>query len=143
MNIIFLDVDGVLNNQKSMLNQEMIDDNCVINLKKILDNTNTKLVLSSTWRNREDNSGVVLYKAFKKNGIDPKLLIGKTTNFIDKGIIQNRVNEILQWVKENNVNKWIAIDDLLLTLPEGHFVQTDFIPGLNDENTKKAIELLK
>ncbi len=136
MDIIFLDVDGVLNNAKTLIRGKMLDDKCIIRLKTILDNTNTKLVLSSTWRLRKKN-GVKLYKAFVKNGIDPKLLIGKTPN------LYKRENEIYHWVENHNVNKWIAIDDISLKLPKEHFINTSFFTGLIDDDVKKAIKLLK
>ncbi len=137
MDIIFLDVDGVLNNAKTMVRMKMLDDKCIIRLKKILDNTNAKIVLSSTWRLRKDSIGIKLYEAFKKNGIDPKLLIGRTPH------LYKRENEINQWIRNHNVNKWIAIDDMSLKLPEEHFVNTSFFTGLTDKDVKKAIKLLK
>ena len=58
MNIIFLDVDGVLNNINtfSLKMKEFkrgnkileLDDNNIYNLKSIIDSTGAKIVLSST-----------------------------------------------------------------------------------------------
>jgi len=142
MDIIFLDVDGVLNNQHTMLNTgEMLDEKCILRLKTIIDNTNTKIVLSSSWRLRSDSHIKLLLDSFSKCGINPNIMIDKTTSFKNKGIHQNRTNEILHWVNSHNVNKWVAIDDFPLKFNSDHFVQTDFIHGLTDKNVEQAIKI--
>ena len=58
MNVIFLDVDGVLNNAHTTDRVESyigIDDNKVILLKQVVDYFDAKIVLSSTWRHEVDN----------------------------------------------------------------------------------------
>ena len=66
MNIIFLDVDGVLNSTKKLIevyNQTKksysgcdypFDEICLENLKTLVDATNSKLVICSTWRKYEE-----------------------------------------------------------------------------------------
>ena len=51
MRIIFLDIDGVLNYQGSQL----IDEDCLNNLKYIIEKTNAKIVLISTWKQSFDD----------------------------------------------------------------------------------------
>ena len=46
MKVIFLDIDGVLNYYGS----QIIDATCLSNLKKIVENTNAKIILISTWK---------------------------------------------------------------------------------------------
>lgn len=59
--IIFLDIDGVLNSNqywasiqdKKKIMPEMefeLDPQCLRNLKKITDETNSKIVVTSTWK---------------------------------------------------------------------------------------------
>lgn len=135
MDIIFLDVDGVLNNQKTMTCGEMLEDKCIIRLKTILDNTNTKIVLSSSWRLRSDSHIKLLRESFSKCGINPNIIIDKTIQ------LTNRNDEILHWVNSHDVNKWVAIDDYPLKFNSDHFVQTDFIPGLTDKNVEQVIKI--
>ena len=46
MKVIFLDIDGVLNYHGS----QIIDATCLSNLKNIVENTNAKIILISTWK---------------------------------------------------------------------------------------------
>ena len=58
MNVIFLDVDGVLNNAYTtdrIKGYIGIDDNKVRLLKQIVDYFDAKIILSSTWRYDIDN----------------------------------------------------------------------------------------
>lgn len=57
MKILFLDIDGVLNSYQfyeNKSNQELVDNPfdtaCVRHLKTIIDATDAKIVLTSTWR---------------------------------------------------------------------------------------------
>jgi hypothetical protein len=94
-NIIFLDLDGVLNNR-----QINFDFNCCQNLRKIVDATKAKIVLSSSWRFAISSSKILIifYRLFKGSrekvneelklhGMDP--IIGWTPS-----LGWNRVNEI-------------------------------------------------
>ena len=51
--IIFLDIDGVLN-RHSYYKHIVIEEDLAKNLKKILDSTNAKIVLSTYWRGFPD-----------------------------------------------------------------------------------------
>lgn len=134
MDIIFLDVDGVLNNTKNeFLNKDRLDKNCILNLKKLLDNTNIKIVLSSTWRFQEKKK----YKLFEKMnelGIDVEnRVIGETDNL--KSI---RQNEILKWVTDNNnkINRWVALDDFVLRIDPPNYHQINNYNGLTNNDIK-------
>lgn len=56
MRIIFLDIDGVLNNRKSLMRQAelktlwLMDEDCVDRLNRIVDLTSAEIVISSSWR---------------------------------------------------------------------------------------------
>lgn len=58
MKIIFLDIDGVLNNQvdeeRSVIKidhpDDFISERCVTLLNELIENTGAKVVVSSTWR---------------------------------------------------------------------------------------------
>ena len=59
MKIVFLDIDGVLNNEKTIITTstgyDFIEDYKIQILKYLLNKTKAKVVLSSTWRLERDN----------------------------------------------------------------------------------------
>ncbi|CAF1256947.1 unnamed protein product [Adineta ricciae] len=126
LNIIFLDIDGVL-----CLNRRM-NQVCLENLKTIVDNTSARIVLSSSWK-LFPKSRTQIETSFREIGIDP--IIGWTgthNKTIDDDIL---------------IRKWIAIDDMdLLKLDpkrmQDHFVLTSEEHGITKENVQEAIRLL-
>ena len=74
MNIIFLDVDGVLNSTNKLIevyNKTLkshscysypFDENCLENLKLLVQKTNSKLVITSTWRKSKTGIETLLKK---------------------------------------------------------------------------------
>ena len=66
MNIVFLDVDGVLNsleNAIELYNQTgkprsgvnyPFDERCMLNLKRLVEETHSALVVTSSWRKYQD-----------------------------------------------------------------------------------------
>lgn len=118
--IIFLDVDGVLNNYNMIKdgrytldqthdwkNCGWIDDLCVARLKFLVDLTGADVVLSSTWRlNMEHDHTKRLLEVFKENGIN---CIGRTPSFLDR----TRGREIMDYVKKKmkKGTTFVIIDD--------------------------------
>ncbi|CAF1151833.1 unnamed protein product [Didymodactylos carnosus] len=142
MNIIFLDIDGVL-----CLGRE-IDKKCLQNLKAIVDATSARIVLSSSWR-FFPKSRAKVESSFREVGIDS--LLGWTGS---RG--KSRVDEIYYWMKDFDnktiqediiIKNWITIDDMdLLKLDkkrmENHFVLTTLVHGITEQTVKEAILLL-
>lgn len=136
-NIIFLDVDGVLNNTHTITNTgDILDELCIIRLRTIIDQTNAKIVMSSSWRARSDCHMDLLCEKFTKCGIDPYIIIGKTP-ILHK---QTRNDEIRQYLDINNkdIKNWIAIDDMKLDVE--NFILIDFKYGLVDDDVEKIIK---
>lgn len=110
LKIIFLDVDGVLNDEKFFLEKARdvipIDEGKLLLLKKITDATGAKVVLSSAWRKlpAEHPDLIKLGEEFQESGIElydmtPVLPI-------------NREGQIERWLRANDdVKKFIIIDD--------------------------------
>lgn len=116
MNVIFLDIDGVLNFSKSMwrLNYETnksyklepgemggmygIDQDKVAILLDLIEQTQAKLVLSSTWRLSKD-----WLKTMDANGIPARLFIGRTPShpLIGGAETMERGHEIQAWLETN------------------------------------------
>lgn len=156
MKIIFLDIDGVLNNQfsKSRCGQFIgIDNDKVKLLRKIVDATGAKIVLSSTWRLGYNRAGYCLDKNHKymNNKLrKQELRIYSVTPNLHGDC---RGAEINQWLKEHkheNIENWVVLDDEFFPdfnaydIPQ-HLVETFFYSeygGLTEEHVEKAIDIL-
>ena len=132
MKIIFLDIDGVLNvipqgydEFGSLFHKEFID-----NLHWIIEQTNAKIVISSTWR----YNGLKSIKNMWKKRNLPGEIIGITPNEVDvvnRGTCKfydlvNRGHEIQQWIDDNDIKNYCIIDDDndILTSQRENFVRT-------------------
>lgn len=152
MKIIFLDVDGVLNNIHSTERCRGfigIEDSKVEILKEIVNKTCAKIVLSSTWKygwekniNDCDGHGTYLNSKLAYSGLKA---IDKTKDLSDRG------EEILEWVNRNNITEYIVIDDEIFKDFEelgivNRLVKTTFYGkdgGLQQEHIAKAIKLFE
>lgn len=159
MKVIFLDVDGVLNSadwfkkNKGIRGYAKINPKKVALLKEIIDKTNAKIVLSSTWRmlektkdEDEDPMYSYLRDTLRKYGME----ICQHTPYID----QNRPKEIKAWIDNQESEdriRFVSLDD---DFSEKDYkecgisdclVQTSFYEkdgGLRKEHVEKAIEIL-
>ncbi|MBY0379515.1 MAG: hypothetical protein K2P99_03825 [Burkholderiales bacterium] len=128
--IIFLDFDGVLH-PKTRENFE-----CLPNFISILkDFVTIKVVISSDWRDGISND--YLQSIF---GVYSERIIGKTPNLFEK----TREKEILKFVGNHKINKFIAIDDdcrgELFTKDCNWLFKTNYFKGLDEQS---SIELRK
>eukprot|EP00029_Vermamoeba_vermiformis_P013100 TRINITY_DN8022_c0_g1_i1.p1 TRINITY_DN8022_c0_g1~~TRINITY_DN8022_c0_g1_i1.p1 ORF type:complete len:145 (+),score=6.68 TRINITY_DN8022_c0_g1_i1:79-513(+) len=141
MKVLFLDVDGVL-----LINpREGFRRVAMLQLKRIIDETDARIVVSSTWRyfrNSLDRLKLMLQNA----GI-PEIL--STTPSLRH---KTRQDEILTWIQEWNkqvgnekVTSWVAIDDIELDSDarlEDHFVKIDPEIGLDEISANLVITML-
>ena len=132
MRVIFLDIDGVLNADcdfggKSKHNPYVSSDDgnryCGICrthvklLKKIVDRTDAKIVLTSSWKNDYNDYirhgyfnrvGKYLYNKLRALGLS----IYDTTIKYDFSGGKNRGYEISQWLEDHpDVDRWVVLDD--------------------------------
>lgn len=153
MKLIFLDIDGVLNcmGSKSRCGCFIgIDNDKVKRLKQIIDETNAKIVLTSSWKNHWNKNKDL--NGFMGNYLDRKLkrqglrLIDKTN---DDGL--HRGTGIINYINNfhTEIESWIVLDDEYF--PDykdydilSHMVKTDFYNGggLQDLHVELAIKLL-
>ncbi|OXM82509.1 HAD domain-containing protein [Paenibacillus rigui] len=113
MKVIFLDIDGVLVTSRHLIQSSKyfgyeFDPECIVNLQEILDRTNAKIVVSSSWR--EGRTLKQLQSIFEINGLYK--VIGMTP--IMEGAIRGR--EIQEYVNsskgtQDEINQFIIIDD--------------------------------
>ena len=120
MNIIFLDIDGVLNtgryqdiqekrdNKSYFYHQFHFDNICMNNLKEIISEFNAYIVISSSWRIEKDRIyWEKILNNFRKYNIEDRI-IDKTPSFSTI-----RGNEIKKWIEDNKdkVTNFIILDD--------------------------------
>lgn len=157
MKVIFLDIDGVLNHEKHytwlMETDELTSlqlvypfsefnpESCKI-LNRIIDETDAKIVLSSSWRLDGKEQINQLFKHF---GL-PRIY-DITPSLCERFGSLCRGKEIDKWLNEHpEVTKYVILDDD--NDMEEHqlpfFIKTDaYKDGLNNEVANKVIEILK
>lgn len=163
--IIFLDIDGVLNPIHYMncmyklwkasnneikshdeYGQLFLNHNCEA-LKKIIDETGAKLVISSTWR----MAGMIeMVNMWKHRNLAGEI-IGITPNEIDVVDSGNAFDELCRgheidlWMKRIDYKgNYVIIDDTpdMLKEQQGFFIKTNSYIGLTFKDADKAIEIL-
>lgn len=159
--IIFLDIDGVLNSSNTFKENKTIKnlynkclDRTYMNdlkwllldidfeklqlLKKIVEVTGAKIVISSSWRNLR------LYPLIEEYLVSKGLPIIGTT----KNIESQRGKEIKTYIEENKINDFIVLDDEIFDdyddLIINRLIKTDFYQnGLDEQHVEEAIKVLK
>lgn len=158
MKVLFLDFDGVLNNQDFLMAacQEhkgrrgetefwvaMIDPECVERLNGVVRRTGCAVVISSSWRigrNRQDLQHYLDLTGFKYSVLGCTPSIGKAGRI--------RGDEIQLWL-DRATNKYGEIESFAIIDDDsdmGHLmprlVNTSFKVGLQDEHVEQLVSLL-
>lgn len=140
MKVIFLDVDGVLNDNDP--SKPKIQEDKVKFLKEIVGETGSYLVLSSDWRywwDKPDEDFFLLVETLRKFGME---LISKTP-ITKHGY---RGAEIYQWINEwggEAIEKFVILDDQDDMKPYmDKLVQTSSTRGLTKDDVEEALRIL-
>lgn len=145
MKIIFLDIDGVLNNNNTKIPYG-IEKECVKELNYILQQTKADIVLISSWRY------LIIDGQMKLKGFETMLrthgvnclnkLIGLTTT---DDILFERWSQVELWynIHKKDIESFVILDDCeeFPNYPD-NFVKTDCQYGLTREDSDFAIEIL-
>ncbi len=163
MKLIFLDIDGVLNNMvwlhamhkagvdPMLVRRELLDRFSVQVLNNIVEQTGAKVVISSSWRwgrTMEDMQAILNDNGFIGT------VIGMTPVDSDKvakvlglwGERQQRGHEIQAWLKMYNLSHvpFVVIDDSGdMAGVEDHLVLLNHVTGLQEEHIPAVLEKLK
>ena len=146
MKIIFLDVDGVLNQDGTKTRFRGclgVDLDKIEHLNRIILETGAKIVMSSTWRRHPMHIVYLKQEMDKVNPVLSAQIIGDTP---DSNFNKYRAEEIEEWLQLNpGVTQFIVIDDLdceELDRFGNSFVKTYSSEGLTDEIATKCINIL-
>ena len=159
INIIFLDIDGVLNCEttEERCGQYIgIEDQKLELLKQLVNQTKSYIVLTSSWKqfwyhnpaykNKQDDLAVYLDKALAKYQMR---IIAKTNDDFNPFKRGQGILNYLRFIKGNEirVNNYVIFDDLTFDYRQTnltqHLVKTDSRYGLQINHIMKAISLLK
>lgn len=152
--IIFLDIDGVLNNEVDGDNhKELVSDyghyseRCVRLLNELTSSTGVKIVLSSTWRLGRTLEQIKLM--FTEMGIRAEC-IGLTDDYNNGYTF--RGNEILKWIKDpedlvgfyHKYRSYVILDDDsdMLLWQKNNYVNCDPYTGITYRTVARAKAIL-
>jgi hypothetical protein len=147
MKVIFLDIDGVLNNTSccgSRPVHKRFAKGCIEAFNEIVAATEADIVISSTWRicHSLDN----LIDILRSIGIKGNI-IGKTPIIRYSGA--QRGDEILRWLDRESeeickkINTFVILDDDAdMSYLKDYLIECDPETGLTKEKAKEAVEML-
>lgn len=146
MKILFLDIDGVLNDHdfSDVSKSCSIKKSCVEQLNRIIITTQPSVVLSTAWRY------MILGKAITTKGFEYMLRTHGVTseiNIIDitpsDEEIRTRGEQISAWLSIHpEIKKYAILDDMEISGHDNNFVLVDGINGLTQIESDKVIEIL-
>lgn len=158
MKIIFLDIDGVLNNADYYRGKNLathqneishFDSNNIHALNRIIDNTKAEIVLSSAWRLLKSIEEI--NELFNLVGIKGKVIdVTESLHYKNTYELAPRGLEIFKWIRDyhktlkGGLENYIIIDDEddILDIQEKHFLQIDDRVGLSEKDADLVIEFL-
>lgn len=142
--VVFLDVDGVLNDIDSYdwttEPKPQFVQRCIKAFNRIIETRHPKIVVSSSWR--------MLYHSgnMSRNGFEAMLrshgMRGGIIDFTTADAKPDRHEEISEWLSRHKIGKYVVLDDWDDAGGTHPFVQTNPALGLTDADADKAIELL-
>lgn len=153
LKLLFLDIDGVLNQEGSdapedtlLLEGGLVNKHCVSALNELIDATGAKIVISSTWRRQ----GLPYNTLLEGSGVIGEV-IGETPmlgNYFFRGneiwayIDQNL--ELLGVSSVNNFNQYLILDDSedILYWQRNNFYRTESRVGLTRDGAYRAARQL-
>ena len=150
--VIFLDIDDVLVCSRQHFAKKLhpkymtcpFDSKCVKVLNEIIEKTNSLIILSSDWKLQFKINE--LNEIFKDNGVN-SIITDITPDFWGtqfknlKDLDACRGFEILKYVHQYQIEKYVAVDDLDLRpwLPDNFVWCTRSNEGIKQSNVKEKI----
>ena len=146
MKAIFLDIDGVLNSNehtafiKSFITYgdnmiEPFDDECLYNLKYIVDEIDAKIIITSIWRLFPDYLYILMNK-LEEYDLDKDVISLTISNKY-----KDKLQEIAVKLKKLGITEYVVLDNDD-TLNLDRHVITNNVTGLTEIDAKQAVKIL-
>lgn len=162
-NIIFLDIDGVLNTERWHLNEgqnspqdqfgDSFDPEAVANLVLIIEKTGADIVISSSWKFSGHESMQAMWRERKLPGkvigitpstLSDEMLLKADPDELDK--MPFKGYDVKEWLSNHSkqIKNYVIIDDENSFLPEqrSRLILTDPKCGISKEDAGRVINLL-
>ncbi len=149
---IFLDFDGVMVTGRQHFSKKLhpkyntchFDKRCVDVLNSIIETTNSVIVASTDWKLNytiPQLNEIIEYYGVKGKIIDITPSLWGVKYFSLKDLEPCRAEEILLYVKENNITKYVAIDDLDISkiIPDNSVICRRYMEGIKQTGIKEKI----
>jgi hypothetical protein len=150
MNIIFLDIDGVLRTHESdcywsqklgepipYMYKRHFSPDALENLNYIVLLTGAKIIVTSTWR--LFYTLTELKSLFRERGFKGDI-IGVT------GVCDTRGEEIVEWLNDHKIDNFVVLDDnikdIVNRIPFVKVVKCESTKGINEDVFEKVIDIL-
>ena len=141
----FLDVDGVLNNEKDWRKPFTVNASCLSFFKEVISrDKDAHIILSSTWRTGLAVTGATRDKETPLNEYMTRL--GLTIEGITPITNKSRQEEIEYYIRRNGVKKYIILDDDRSLFPreaEINIYFTNYKTGLTAYDVKQILKMIK
>lgn len=155
MKIIFLDIDGVLNDRQYNKVSEFfpIFPEKIELLNKVLEKTDAYIVISSSWRYLVHNGSMTLEGLeflLRSHGLKNGRMIGVTPKSSPADECDNRQVAIQEWLDFHRRDKYVHIENYCIVddlssasfSKMKNFIRTDGDVGLTEADCAKIVELL-
>ena len=150
MNIVFLDVDGVINSRNKLIEvykktgkphslyNYPFDELCLNYLKEIIEETNSFIVVTSTWRKDEEGKKILLEE------LDKYGLLNRVIGYTEI-LNTTRGLEIKSYLEKNkNIINFIILDDDTTKSDLDEFlIKINGQTGITSKEKDEAIKRLK
>ena len=142
MKVIFLDIDGVLNDWDWYCEADIVKDGFeslldpkrIALIQQLVDLTGARICLSTSWRIDPQCKSMLINKGLGT----PSTYIGQTPSLDGP-----RRNEISNWLaKHPEVTSYVVIDDDEDAGITNRFVHTDMCTGFTKEHLQEAVRIL-
>ena len=114
---------------------EPFDDECLYNLKYIVDETDAKIIITSIWRLFPDYLYILMNK-LEEYGLDKNVISLTTSNKY-----KDKLQEIAVKLKKLGITEYVVLDNDDTLKLDRHII-TNNVTGLTEIDAKQAVKIL-
>lgn len=133
--VVFLDIDGVVNTDIYNYGQIPFNKECISNVNRLCKEYDLKIVITSSWKEDPD-----CLQYLYNSGLDRTIPVIGVTEDLD-GFRENEIRRFLD--KHSNIGTFIILDDIPMKNLSDHQIRTLFSKGFDEEKYNEAKALLQ